>query len=99
MAEKVGEQQEGRRRRRLLGKKAEPEQIAQPVTAEKGITAPKGRATPSRRREEEEEDEGGNIVTRTSGGLREYLEGVRSELKKVAWPTREEVTRLTIIVL
>jgi len=100
MAEKVGEQQEGRRRRRpLLGKKAEPEQIAQPAVPEKGITAPKGRATPSRRREEEEEEEGGNIVTRTGGGLREYLEGVSSELKKVAWPTREEVIRLTIIVL
>ena len=99
MAEKVGEQQEGRRRRRPLGKKAEAEEIVQPVEPQKGITAPKGRATPSRRREEEEEDDSGNIVTRTSGGVREYLDGVRSEIRKVAWPTREEITRLTVIVL
>lgn len=99
MAEKV-EQKESSRRRRPLGRKTEVvEEVPQPVVEAKGITAPKGRATPSRRRQEEEEEDEGNIVTRTSGGLAEYLEGVQSELQKVAWPTREETTRLTIIVL
>lgn len=65
---------------------------------DRSITAGKGRATPSRRRQGEEE-ESGNFLTRTIRGLREYFEGVRSELEKVIWPTREEVRRLTIIVL
>ena len=47
----------------------------------------------------EEEEETSNVVTRTFGSLREYFEGVRSELDKVVWPTREETQRLTIIVL
>ena len=34
---------------------------------------------------------------RTSPG--EFLRGVRSELRKVAWPTRSEVLNLSIIVL
>lgn len=66
----------------------------------RGITERKGRPTPSRRSlEVEESHEGGNIVTRFVRGTREYFEGVRSELGKVAWPTREEVIRLTWIVL
>lgn len=65
----------------------------------RGITAGKGYATPSRRRQVEAEEEEGNLATRTVGGLREYFEGVRSELGKVIWPTREETRRLTIIVL
>lgn len=98
-AEKLGEEKENRRRRRPLGRKTEVEAAPQPVVTERGVTPPKGRATPSRRREEAEEDEGGNVITRTGGGLAEYLEGVRSEINKVAWPTRDEATRLTIIVL
>ena len=65
---------------------------------DRGITAGKGRATPSRRRQDEEE-ESGNFFTRTIRNLREYFQGVRSELEKVFWPTRPEVRRLTIIVL
>lgn len=97
-AEKVGEEKESVRRRLTLRRTTVVETPA-PVVTERGMSASKGRATPSRRRLEEEEDEGGNVVTRTGGGLAEYFEGVRSELKKVAWPTREETTRLTIIVL
>jgi preprotein translocase subunit SecE len=89
-AEKVGEPQESRRRRRLFGQKAEVEEV-RPVVG-------KGRATPSRR-EEDDEDEDGNVITRTGSGLVEYWEGVKGELRKVAWPTREETRRLTIIVL
>jgi preprotein translocase subunit SecE len=32
-------------------------------------------------------------------GPRQYLREVRAELKKVAWPTRKEVTNSTIVVL
>jgi preprotein translocase subunit SecE len=69
------------------------------VSSTRGITAGKGYATPSRRKQIEAEEEEGNVATRTVGGLREYFEGVRSELGKVIWPTREETRRLTIIVL
>lgn len=41
----------------------------------------------------------GNFLTNLPGDLRLYAEGVRSELRKVTWPTREEATRLTIIVI
>ena len=33
------------------------------------------------------------------GGLVNYLKDVRSELSKVVWPKREEVIKLTLIVL
>jgi preprotein translocase subunit SecE len=32
-------------------------------------------------------------------GPRQYVGEVKSELRKVAWPTRDEVTRFSIIVL
>lgn len=66
----------------------------------RGITEGKGRPTPSRRAlVEVETKERGNIVTRPFMALGDYLDGVRSEIAKVAWPTREEVIRLTWIVL
>lgn len=89
----IGEQEEGRRRRRR------PAAVAEPEPQERGITAGKGRPTPSRRRQEEEEEDSGNLATRTFGGIREYFEGVRSELQKVAWPSPAETRRLTLIVL
>jgi preprotein translocase SecE subunit len=67
----------------------------------RGVTEGKGRPTPSRRSQTEVETkkERGNVITRPFFALGEYLTGVRSEIAKVAWPTREEVTRLTWIVL
>ncbi len=66
----------------------------------RGITAKKGYATRGRRNLEVEEAQAeGNVVTRPLRGLGDYIEGVRSEVQKVVWPTREEVRRLTIIVL
>lgn len=69
----------------------------------RGITAPKGRATPGRRTQEVEEvkAESGIVGTVTSPfrSLAEYWEGVRSEMQKVIWPTREETQRLATIVL
>ena len=98
----VGEKQPtGRRRRPLITRSQEVEEELEQdeeVVEDRGITAGKGRATPSRRRQEEDDDSG-NLATRTVGGLRGYFEGVRSELEKVVWPTREEIIRLTSIVL
>jgi len=66
----------------------------------RGLTAKKGRPTPSRRQMEEAEvEETGNIVTRPANRLVEYLRSVRSELSKVTWPTREEALALSRIVL
>ena len=69
----------------------------------RGITAPKGRATPGRRTQEVEEvkAETGIVSSVTSPfrTMAEYWEGVRSEMQKVIWPTREETQRLATIVL
>lgn len=66
----------------------------------RGLSERKGRATPGRRAQEIEEAKvEGNFITRRVRGLREYIEGVRSEVQKIVWPTREETRRLTIIVL
>lgn len=73
------------------------------VSSTRGITAPKGRATPGRRTQEVEEDkaETGIVsgITSPFRSLAEYWEGVRSEMQKVIWPTREETQRLATIVL
>jgi len=69
-------------------------------SSERGLTGKKGRATPGRRTQEVEVAEsGGNFITRTVRGLGDYIEGVRSEVQKVVWPTRAETRRLTSIVL
>jgi len=76
---------------------AKPAEIVaeEEVEEAKNVTAAKGRATPGRRQVE--------TVTETRRGplgrLRDYLDGVRSELDKVAWPTRQEVTGLFRVVL
>jgi preprotein translocase subunit SecE len=77
-----------------------PEATPAPNGEQKGVTAGKGRPTPSRRQMEEEADEvHGNFIQRTVAGLREYFSGVRSELQKVTWPTRQDTRRLSIIVI
>lgn len=67
----------------------------------RGITVGKGRPTPGRRNtaEVEKEAEGGNFIVRAFRSIREYFEGVRSELNKVSWPTRTDVRNLSLIVL
>lgn len=66
----------------------------------RGLTAPKGRATPGRRTQEVGEVQAeGNFITRPLYGVRDYWEGVRAEIQKVVWPTRAETRRLTTIVL
>ena len=41
----------------------------------------------------------GSDAKREKTGPRQFLSEVRSELKKVAWPTRKEVVNSTIVVL
>jgi preprotein translocase subunit SecE len=102
----IGEKDTGRRRRRRQEEAEVPETDIETEDEEgdeseddsKAITPSKGRATPSRRSQVEDVDQG-NFLTRTLNTVREYFGGVRSELGKVAWPTREETQRLTVIVL
>lgn len=68
--------------------------------SEENLTVRKGRATPSRRkRQAEATGASGNVLTRVSSGTVEYFQGVMAELRKVHWPTRDEVQRLTVIVI
>lgn len=79
---------QGRRRAAVKpGGEAEIKEVAAETSA---LTTGKGRATPGRRQQQTEEEAPKGIVGRT----REYLAGVRSELNKVAWPTREQVISL-----
>lgn len=62
------------------------------------VVAAKAKATPARR-DDDEDDKKPKGIAGFFHGIREYFEGVQSELKKVIWPTREDTTRLTRIVL
>lgn len=81
--------------RRRLGRGAQVE------AEETAVVVGKGRATPSRRHAEEEEEQarGGNAVSRFIFGMREYFEGVGTEVRKTTWPSREDTLRLSAIVL
>ncbi len=37
--------------------------------------------------------------SKKKGGIREYFKGVRIELRKVVWPTREELISYTWVVI
>jgi preprotein translocase SecE subunit len=66
----------------------------------RGLSNGKGRATPGRRNQlAVEEEERGNAITRPLYNFADYFVGVRDELRKVNWPTREELRRLATIVL
>jgi preprotein translocase SecE subunit len=69
-------------------------------SSSRGLTVSKGRPTPSRRTQEiETVKHEGNILTRSLGTIRDYMEGVNSERQKIVWPTRAETRRLSYIVL
>lgn len=97
-AEEVVEEKSKSRRKRRGETKEEQDELVQDESEQKGVTAPKGRATPSRRQQEEVVQRG-NFITRTFWDIREYFRGVQDELDKVVWPTRSELIRLTRIVL
>ena len=66
---------------------------------ERGLTEGKGRATPGKRsRRGISQQSGGGFFTRLFRGVRAYFGGVKDELDKVVWPTRDELIRLARIV-
>jgi preprotein translocase subunit SecE len=65
-------------------------------TGESAAVVRKDRPTPSARQEAAPSR---NFIVRFVQNTREYFREVGVELRKVAWPTREEVNRLTRIVL
>ncbi|MBK9747376.1 MAG: preprotein translocase subunit SecE [Anaerolineae bacterium] len=96
----VGDQKEGRQPRRLsLGLQRKADASASTGKARVISNAPTKKPVKTEVEEPEQKPREGNFLTRLPGDLREYIEGVRSELRKVTWPTREEAIRLTIIVI
>lgn len=101
MAENTATEEKPKRRRKRRSDGGEANEAAimeAEAVEERGLTEGKGRATPGKRSRAQETDQG-NIITRPLRGMRAYFFGVRDELRKVTWPTREELTRLTIMTL
>lgn len=66
------------------------------------ITDKKGKATPGRRTRKVKKTKAepqGNAVTRPLFTIVDYFVNVRSELNKVAWPSRYDTRRLTILCI
>lgn len=40
-----------------------------------------------------------NTKAEKKGGIKEFFKGTKSELKKVSWPNKKELTNYTIVVL
>ncbi len=69
---------------------------------EGAITERKGTATPGRRTRKIKKgkpEPQGNTITRPLFQVVDYFADVRSELNKVAWPSREDTRRLTILCI
>lgn len=60
------------------------------------MAKPKVKTKSTRKETREQKPGGGDGLV---GGVVSYLRDTRSELRKVVWPTREEATNLTVIVL
>jgi preprotein translocase SecE subunit len=94
-------EEKSRRRRKKRSVESEIEAVAEEEIEddeERGVTERKGRATPGRRNRPDGEDDG-NFITRPINSISNYFNGVRDELAKVTWPDREELLRLSWIVL
>ncbi len=71
-------------------------------TTRSAITEKKGKATPGRRARKVKKvkaEPQGNAVTRPLYTTLDYFVNVRSELQKVAWPSRYDTRRLTILCI
>ena len=55
----------------------------------------KAAAASAKKQSQNQKNKGG----KKSGGLFGYLRGVRQEFRKVVWPTRDELTTDTIVVI
>lgn len=67
-----------------------------------GLTQKKGKATPGRRTRKVKTtkvEPQGNAITRPLYMTVDYFSNVRSELNKVAWPSRHDTRRLTILCI
>ncbi len=100
MSEVEKEGRRGRRRRTEAEEIVEETDVDTDVDTDeaeeaRGLTPKKGYATVGRRSTALEEPERRGLIVR----IREYISGVFSELEKVSWPTREDVIRLTRLVL
>jgi preprotein translocase subunit SecE len=94
-ADKTLGEQPSRRRRPIAGKSRE--ELRDAVETGERAVAAKARTAPARR--EDDEDEKPRGIAGIFAGLRDYFEGVQSELRKVVWPTQEDTRRLTTIVV
>ncbi len=67
----------------------------------RSTTGKKGRSTPGRRSSKEPNVvvKSGNVITRPFTSFLGFIGSVRAEIVKVTWPTRENIQRLTLIVL
>jgi preprotein translocase subunit SecE len=93
-------EEKSKRRRKRRGKRGKNDDVDDNVdTEESSLTGPKGRATPGKRsRRSISQQSGGGFFTRFFRGVRSYFTGVKDELDKVVWPTRDELVRLARIV-
>lgn len=69
---------------------------------QRAITQKKGKATPGRRSRKVKTakvEPQGNAITRPLYMTVDYFVNVRSELNKVAWPSRHDTRRLTILCI
>ena len=69
---------------------------------ERAVTEKKGAATPgrrSRKAKKAKNEPQGNTLTRPFYQTADYFSNVRSELNKVAWPSRADTRRLTILCI
>jgi len=69
---------------------------------QRAITEKKGKATPGRRSRKVKTakvEPQGNAITRPLYMTVDYFSNVRSELNKVAWPSRHDTRRLTILCI
>lgn len=87
-------EKKSRRRRRGREEEAEIEE-----EVERGVTQGKGRATPGKRVSTGKSEESRFFLLRWFGDLRAYISGVNDELDKVVWPTREDLIRLSRMVI
>ncbi|MCZ7547097.1 MAG: preprotein translocase subunit SecE [Anaerolineae bacterium] len=90
------EKRRGRAARRRRREDVVQVTLAEPEEAEvEEIPRRKDTPTPGRR----QKDQAGNFITRAFRPLTTYLQETIVELRKVTWPTRQEATRLSGIVL
>jgi|GEM_PF-283323 len=63
------------------------------------VTAKKESITLNAKAAEEQRERANKSSVPIIGGAIDYMDGVRAEIEKVTWPTREEAVRLTRIVI